>query len=269
MAKKRSLNVYYAVSALIGLLLVAASVSGLFWKGLYRDVDIFLPQLFGQDLITIAFGMPLLFFSLIFSLQGSLRARLMLLGALGYILYTYATYSFGVMYNELHLLYIALFSLSLFAFVGLLTTWDASSLKEKFKQKTPSFTIGIIFIVMGTIILLMWGSDLISSLVKGVTPETIVMGSVPVNVIYVLDLGVIVPAFILTGVMLMKKRPVAYVLTGALLVKLATLGLAIVAMIYFMVRDGQRVAPGQIVFFITITLIGFFFSIWYLISLRE
>lgn len=232
-------------------------------------MDIFLPQLFGQDLITVAFGMPLLFFSLIFSVRGSLRARLMLLGALGYTLYTYATYSFGVMYNELHVLYIALFFLSLFTFIGLLTTWDASSLKEKFKQKTPISLIGIIFTIMGTILLFMWGSDPISSLLKGKTPESIVVGGVPVNVIYVLDLGVVVPAFIPTGGMLLRKKPVAYVLTGALLVKLATLGLAVVAMIYYMLRDGQQVDIGQVVFFIVITLVGFIFSVWYLLCLRE
>lgn len=269
MEKKSNINIYYVLSGLIGLLLIAASVSGIFWKGLYRDADVFLPQLFGQDLITIVFGIPLLLFSLIFSIRGSLRARLMLLGAIGYILYTYATYSFGVMYNELHLLYIVLFSLSLYVLIGLLTTWDASSLKERFKQSTPVTIIGIFFIIMGTILLFMWGSDLISSLIKGKIPEAIITGGIPVNVIYVLDLGVIIPAFILTGGMLLRKKPIAYVLTGALLVKLASLGLAIVAMIFYMSREGQQVDPGQIVFFIAITLIGFIFSVWYLLSLQE
>ena len=57
--------------------------------------------------------------------RGSLRGALLLTGTLGYFLYVYASMALGtVVYNELFLAYVVLFSASLFAFVLALTGID-------------------------------------------------------------------------------------------------------------------------------------------------
>lgn len=58
---------------------------------------------------------------------------------------------------------------------------------------------------------------------------------------YVLDLGVVVPALIITADLLRRDRAWGYVFTDVLLVKVATLGDAVLAMAFFMVRDGAAV----------------------------
>lgn len=69
------------------------------------------------DLVMLLAGLPLLLVSLHRSVKGSLRGRLLLLGSLGYFLYMGTSYTFAVAYNELFLVYVALFSAALFAFV--------------------------------------------------------------------------------------------------------------------------------------------------------
>ena len=52
-------------------------------------------------------------------------------------------------------------------------------------------------------------------------------------------LGLVLPAAVLTGVLLVRRRPWGFVLGAYFLVKFTTLGLAIMSMSVFMVADGQ------------------------------
>ena len=74
-------------------------------------------QAIAQDVVTLLVGIPLLLAGAVLSRKGSLRGRLLLAGTVGYFLYTYASFVFGAAYNVLFLLYVALFSLGLIAFI--------------------------------------------------------------------------------------------------------------------------------------------------------
>jgi hypothetical protein len=81
----------------------------------YDSVSI-VAQAVAQDWVTLLLGIPLLVVGGWMTRHGRLRGRLLLTGTLGYFLYTYASYAFGSAFNVLFLVYVALFSLSLFAF---------------------------------------------------------------------------------------------------------------------------------------------------------
>ena len=70
------------------------------------------------------------------------------------------------------------------------------------------------------------------------------------------DLGVVVPSFALSAALLWKQRAWGYAFTGVLLVKGTTLGLAVLAMIVFMLQNGQSVVLPQIVLFALLSLVG-------------
>lgn len=139
---------------LIGLLALFAAGMGLFYqtpgtpyplttfrgeqvtinaRGLYYwDTVSSAAQMQANDLVTLALALPLLALSSWLAWRGSLRGRLLLAGTLGFILYTYITMCFGAQYNALFLVYVALFSLSLFAFVLVMMTFDLDSLPAHF-----------------------------------------------------------------------------------------------------------------------------------------
>jgi hypothetical protein len=71
-----------------------------------------------------------------------------------------------------------------------------------------------------------------------------------------LDLGVVIPSFVLSAAFLWKQRAWGYVFTGVRLVKGTTLGLVVLAMIVFMLQDGQTVPLPQIVLFALLSLTG-------------
>lgn len=92
----------------IAILLAVAAGGGLFIKGLYRDTPNLVTQAIGQDAITLVVALPTLVISAFLTSRGSQRARLVWLGGLIYMVYTYVGYAFAVRFNSLFLVYVAL-----------------------------------------------------------------------------------------------------------------------------------------------------------------
>src|SRR6476646_1777991 len=101
-------NVWLSLTGPIAVLLVFAAGSGLFVRGLYRDAPFFAIQAVAQDFITLAVVLPTVLVSAWFASRGSDRGRLIWLGALIYLVYSYTIYAFVVRYNRLFLVYVAL-----------------------------------------------------------------------------------------------------------------------------------------------------------------
>ena len=243
------------VSAVTLVLTIVAAAVGLFVPDFYRDAELLLPQLYGQDLLTLAVAVPALAVSLYYATEGSLRAYVAWLGVTGYLLYTYASYSFLTAFNELYLVYIAVFGLTLFTLIGGLTRLDATALKEAVDDHSVRPYV-LFQALLAVLVALMWLGDVGPAILAGTRPPSIADTDLPVPVIQSLDLGVVVPSFALSGYFLYQRRAWGYVFTGILLVKGTTLGLAVVSMIVFMLLDGQTVPFAQILLFTIFSLIG-------------
>ena len=99
-----------------------------------------------NDLVTLALGLPLLAISFWLTLRGSLCGQLLMTGTLGFVLYTYITMCFGAAYNKLFPVYVALFSLSLFAFILNTMSFDLKTLPTHFSEKLPrGWMAGLLF----------------------------------------------------------------------------------------------------------------------------
>lgn len=116
-------------------------------RGLYYwDTVSMAAQMQANDLVTLVLGLPLLAISFWLALRDSLRGRILLAGTLGFILYTYITMVFGAQYNALFLVYVALFSLSLFAFVLVMMSFDLATLPAHFSERLPrGWIAGLLF----------------------------------------------------------------------------------------------------------------------------
>ncbi|AEG17293.1 hypothetical protein [Methanobacterium paludis] len=245
----------YINSIAVALLAVFATTSGLFWKGLYmHDTVSGVAQMMGQDLITLIVAVPILLGSLYLISRGSLRGYLIWMGTMFYFLYSYASMSFLTSYNQLFLVYVALFSISLYAFIYGLLSMDVKTIK---KSVSPGVTIkiaGVFSIIMGLLLALMWLSMIIESLLTGTAPAA--LESYTTLVIQALDLGVLVPAAFIAGLLILKGKQWGYAIISILLVKVSLLGTAILSMILFMVRNGVSVAVVQVLLFGVVTVAG-------------
>jgi hypothetical protein len=239
-ARQARLRSCYRASALTGLLFAVAAGVGLFVPGLYHGNTAFAATAFrGTDLVSLAVVLPALAGSLWLAHRGSHRAVLVWLGALAYVAYTYL-YTFAIAWNRLFLVYVALLSLSLFTLVRALVALDAGELAGRFGDRTPIRTVSAFLWLIGGMLGLMELTQVVPALLADQVPDIVLKTGHPTGVIYVLDLGVVVPLMLLAGRWLRQRRPMGYVAAAILLVKGVTVGLALLSSNLFDYLDTGR-----------------------------
>lgn len=261
---------------LIALLALVAAGVGVFWQGsdprasfvtqrgqtvsiqnsgLYKyDSVLSASQGIAQDVVTLVMGIPLLLLSLGLFRRNSLRGKLLLAGTLAYFLYTYLSYAMLMAYNSLFLLYVALYSLSLFAFIFTLRSIEVGELPQHFSNRLPRKSIAAFLFLTAAFLLLAWLGRIGPSILGSEPP--VGLESATTLVIQALDLGLIVPFSFLGGYLLLKGNAWGYLIASVLLFKVFTLGTALCAMIVGQLLAGVEIAWIEAVVFPAITLAG-------------
>lgn len=110
----------------------------IYGQGLYHfAVPITALSFKGADVVTLVMAIPLLILSIVLYRRRSLKGGLLLVGVLAYFLYNYGSMAFGAAYNNLFLVYVALFSASLFGLVLALTSFDVQALSAHSPTGSP------------------------------------------------------------------------------------------------------------------------------------
>ena len=175
------------------------------------------------DLITLFLAIPVLIVSFVLYRQGSLRGGLLLTGALAYFLYTYMSLGFGATYNNLFLVYVLIFSASLFGLILALTSFDVKALPAHFAGRLPHRGIGIFLVVSGIILSLIW-------LVLSIIPALLQSKAPPEAYFYttfmtgIVDIGIVAPALLIAGILILRRAPLGYLLASTMLVFTSILG---------------------------------------------
>jgi hypothetical protein len=189
----------------------------------------------------------------------------LLSGAIAYFLYYYGSLAIGGAYNNLFLVYLMLLSASLFGSILILTAFDLEVLPAHFSARLPRCGIGIYLIVSGVVLILIWlVLSILPALWSGKVPLEV--GSYTTVVTYVIDMGIIAPALILAGVMLLRRHSLGYLLASTLLIFTTILGInlltaGIVQKFVGLISIGQFI--GFVVSFAILTL----FAIWFTLAL--
>lgn len=220
----------YALSTVAILLLsVASTLLGLLREGHYNDPPALLPRLYAQDAVILLVAVPALAIGLRYAMRGSLRGRVVWLGALAFMTYVWTSIAGQVAFNEFFLGYVVLFALSLFTLVGGVVHTDAEAVHRALDGGlSNSLYAGFLALVAAGLALL-WLSELVPATVAGTAPPVLEeLGSGAAHT-YVLDLGVVVPALAIAAVRLHQDRPWGYVFAGVLLVMAAILAPSLAA----------------------------------------
>jgi hypothetical protein len=286
MSQQRTLT---TITIAIILLSILAAGAGIFWQtagepyeftsvmgervkingsGLYRyDPYEGVVQGQAQDAVTLFIGVPVLAAALVLANRGSLRGRLLRTGVLGYFLYTYTTGAFGIGFNPLFPVYVALFGLSIYAVLLAAAQVDLPSLPDRCAEGFPRR--GIIALCFGTAAFLSiaWAGRFVPELFSGKPPYG--LWSYTTLFIQVMDLGVVVPLALVSGILLWKRTPLGYLLSTALLIKGASLGLALLAMIVNAWRSGVESSPAETVIFVALAGVMLFLCGRTLAAIRE
>ncbi len=154
-------------------------------------------------------------------------------------------------------MYIALVGLPIYALIGIVTHIDGEAYRSRLKAHFPEKVVSLYLMSVAVLVMAIW----IGILLRTMADRTL---SVGINTVYVLDLALLLPAFMVGAIQLWRRRTWGYLLSGILLVKAVTLGLSIVTgKVVAYVRLGTFSA-GIVGLFGIVTLAGIVVLIVYL-----
>lgn len=182
----------------------------------------------GWDIFTLLFAVPALLATLPTLSKGSLRGRLFALGILGYLFYQYLMYAVTWAFGPLFLLFVAIYALSLTAIVWIISTIPLNGLAERFSEKFPRRGMAVLSFLLAALLVFMWLTRIVSAL--GGEIQGVLHGQTTF-VVQALDLGLIVPLALFTGVTAWPGKAVSYLLCSTLVVKAFAMAAAICAML--------------------------------------
>jgi hypothetical protein len=236
------------LSILAALLAVAGSVIALAVPSIYAVLTpVFLPQALAQDIANLAVVSPAWLILAALALRGSLRAYLLWLGVLTFTVYNYVIYTFSIPFGPLFLLWVAVLGLSLYALIGGVTAVDHKAAASSFTSRRAITVTAWFLIVTAVLFGLLWLSEDVPALLSGSRPQSVVDMALPTNPVHILDLGFFLPAVIATGVMLLKKKPLAYSVAPAFIVFLVTTGIPILLTPVVQAARAETAAWGVVV----------------------
>lgn len=208
----------YVLTLISSILTFFATVVGLTHLGLYTPTtpERLIPGTVSQDILSLLTAAGLLL-CLVAIQRGSGRSWLIWLGLEGYLLYAYGLYSFERVYNPIYLIYIAIFSLSLWSIITFFHAVDLSQVRVRQSDRQPPRRATAVFLLLLVLMfLVLWLSLMIPAMRDYHAPEA--------SSIFIMDLSFVLPLLTLTAILLFKRHHLGDVLTVPLLIKTVTLG---------------------------------------------
>jgi len=275
-------KILHRLSVLAIILALASSSVGLFYRtgeaprafvnqygdpvtiygdGLYRNDSAFSAPIFrGTDAVILFLVVPLSALALWKDIRKTRRSdRFFLASMMSVILYYSASVVFGVAYNFLQLVYIALFSTGLsalvIAWISIHSRYGAQSAAEfgiKYKA------VYVFLVLTGVALSIAWMPDIVSSIINRRPPMIIEVYTTVVT--YALDIGLITPFAFITLHLLKKRNIMGYAFLASLLSLCVVVGIMMPVQTLFQAKDGIALPIGQMATksgtFIVLAMIG-------------
>jgi len=248
MSANKPLRVPGILSALTGLLVLAAASGGLLLPGFYEP---FMPTPallyggYGQDLMALLVAV-LLLLAIPRAVRGSTRAFVFWCGSLGFFIYAYFLWSFEAIYTAMFPIYLLIAALSLYTFIGLLGGLDVDHFRRRFLPGMPVRGMALV-LVLPALMAPPWLAFVLQGITAG-EPATI-------NTVLVLDLAIIIPGAVWTSISLWRQRSWGYLFAGIFLVKMLTMSGSLVISTLWAVSRGAPVDP-VLPLYVVMTLLG-------------
>jgi hypothetical protein len=223
----------------IVLLVAVTAVAGIFRPATYAKETLYSSAgAIGSDLVDLLLVVPVLLISGIKGYRGSVPARLVWLGTLGYLLYNFVLYAFGVHFNVLFLVYCATLGLCFYATVFSLPFIPLEQIAQTYSPRAPRKTSAILLIVMAILFAAFDLGEDIPALLAGRVPQSVIQVNLPVSFIHALDLMFLIPGMCITAFLLFRRKASGYALAPAFLALLAIMNIELAVLMVVMALKG-------------------------------
>jgi len=238
----------------------------LYGRGLYRLESTFkAPINRGTDAVVLFLLLPVLLWNTLRLRQTNGGPVLWLqIGLLSCALYYSFLQAVEVVFNELFLIYVAMLSLSLFAFILGIRTVDFSRIRVRMQVPFPHRGT-VVFLLFAGGSVGVWLLEIVAAYQMGMLPAH--SGAGVTMPTYAIDLAIIGPSVFIAAWELHRRRPLGYLLAIILLTLNAFIGFVVIGQTIFQYKAGILLTPQQFIPFVGVFVILSAFALWLLTRL--
>jgi len=211
--KKTTYSAPVMLTIILIVLAAFASFGGVFYSELYRDNEFIKAVWLGNDIVTLCVVIPIMAGALIFTLRNSLRAQMIWMGTLWYLVYNYIFYMYGAAFNKFFMLYVMIFTLSVYALIIALMKIDKQALAAKIRPDIPVKWISGFMIFFAVFIGGMWIAMSVSYVFTNEIPPAILQTGHTTGVVFATDLSLLVSSLLVGAILLRKKEIWGYLIS--------------------------------------------------------
>ena len=237
----------YALSFIVAILMVTASIAGLLFPTVIYPTDELLRSFVSNDVVNLLIGLPILLGSMWLAWRGKLIGLLLWSGALFFVLYNYLVYVFAMPLNMAFLLHLALVTLSVYIIIGLVANIDGKVVQQRLTGVVPERLAGGVLAGLGSLFFL----RVIGVLVNALTSQTPIAETE--LALHTADF-LIVPAWVIGGVLLWRRKEFGYVIGLGLLFQASMLFIGLI--IFLLLQPFLTTAPFVLVDVVVIFTMG-------------
>ena len=208
----------YAVSGLLAAVSMVAAAATFFVPDVLRGPAVMNGSARGTAIVMLIAGVPLLLVSMLFTARGSLRARIVWLGAAGYFAYNGVMFVLATPFNQLYLLYEGMLGLSIWTAVLVVVGFDRDAYRRAFSGSFPDRKIaGYMLTVVGANTFL-WLSGVVPAVFSTDTPKFLEGTGLTSMPTYDQDLAFWLPSIAVAAVWMWRRMLWGRLFVGAALV---------------------------------------------------
>lgn len=234
-------KIFLMLSIPLAVLVIITSIIGIFTPDFYSKASLnWQVQSIGQDIIDLFLIVPCLLITSIFTSRGKKSAEILWGGTVLYLTYTFVIFCFDIHFNNLFILYCIELGLSFYSSIYFLFKAKVSDeeVPEKLKNSYIRKFTGIYFLIISGVFSLLWLSEIIPAIIGNTTPQSLIEIGLITNPVHVIDLSVFLPGIFLTGIFLLKKKTIGFILAPVILMFFILMDISIGFLIVLMKLKG-------------------------------
>ena len=230
-------KIFFFFSLLICILIFISSYESLIHPDFYNKESLnWQAQSIGQDAMNLFLICPFLLITAFLILSRKEYAHPLWAGTLVYLIYTYQIYCFNIHFNSFFVVYCLILGLCFYLFV-FYTYWQIKS-NLIFDNGVIYKIVAFYLLTIAILFYLLWLWDVIPAILHHTVPESVMKGGLVSNPVQVLDLSLFLPGVFITGLLLLKKKPLGQLFSPVLLTFFVLMDLTIASLNIVMVNKG-------------------------------
>jgi hypothetical protein len=207
----------YWLSGALAVVATAAAAATLFIPGLLRGPPAMNGSARGTALVVLVVAVPLLVIAMLWAAARSVRALILWLGAMAYLGYQAVMFTFATPFNQLFLLYLAMFSLCFWSTIVLVRQLDIEALRARFSANLPVRGLATYALIIVLLNALAWLRNVVPSVLSSTPPSWLDGTGLATNPVYVQDLAFWLPLMAVGAVWLWRRQAWGYLVVGSML----------------------------------------------------